>query len=405
MPLTELQVRNAKPRQKPYKLLDDRGLYLLITPSGSRLWRLRFTLHGRENMHSLGAYPDVSLARAREKRDDARRLIADGVNPSVHRRATRSAQANTFNSVSEEWLAMMEGKLAAVTLKEARRQLLKLLGPYIGSRPIGDIEPVDLLGPLKRIESRGRNETAHKTKRRAGQVFRYAISTGRAKRDPTRDLKDALAPVRTKHRAAITEPQRVGELLRAIHSYQGQPTTEVALKLLPLVFVRSQELRYASWEQFDLDGRHPEWRIPFRIMKAQEYHVVPLARQAVELLKDLLPITGPYGLLFPSLRAGNRPMSNNTINAALRRLGYPSEDVCGHGFRTTASTLLNEQGYPPDVIELQLAHAERNKVRAAYNRAKRIAERREMMQAWADYLDGLREGSAAKIVNIHRSRG
>ncbi len=256
------------------------------------------------------------------------------------------------------------------------------------------------MGPLKRIEARGTHETAHKTKRRAGQVFRYAIATGRAKRDPTRDLKDALAPVVTKHRAAITEPHRVGELLRAIDSYQGQPTTEIALKLLPMVFVRSQELRYASWEQFDLDGKNPEWRIPFSLMKMQELHVVPLAIQAVQLLKDLLPISGPIGLLFPSLRSGARPMSNNTINAALRRMGYSSEDVCGNGFRTTASTLLNEQGYAPDVIELQLAHTERNKVRAAYNRAKRIAERRTMMQAWADYLDTLRIG--ANVLNLKR---
>jgi integrase len=402
MVLTELKVRNAKPQHKPYKLIDDRGLYALITPTGSKLWRLRYTLHGRENMLGLGAYPDVSLSRAREKREEARKLVADGISPSLHRKAARSAQANTFAAVAEEWLAMMDGKLAAKTLKEARRQLMKLLGPYIGTRPIGSIEPVDLLGPLKRIEARGKNETAHKTKRRAGQVFRYAIATGRAKRDPTPDLKDALAPIVVKHRAAITEPLRVGELLRAMHAYQGQPTTEVALKLLPLVFVRSQELRYASWEQFDLDGKSPEWRIPFRQMKMQEYHLVPLAKQAVQLLHDLHPITGPTGLLFPSLRAGNRPMSNNTINAALRRMGYSSDDVCGHGFRTTASTLLNEQGYPPDVIELQLAHAERNKVRAAYNRAKRLNERRAMMQSWADYLDGLRNG--ATVFNLKRQR-
>lgn len=393
--LTDLGIQRARAKEKPYKLKDERGLYLLITPAGAKLWRLRFTLHGKESMLSLGAYPDVPLSRAREKRDEARRLMADGINPSLHRQAALSAKANTFKAVAEEWLLMMEGKLAPITLREARRQLLKLLGPSVGARPIGEIEPVDLLGPLKRIEARGTHETAHKTKRRAGQVFRYAISTGRAKRDPTRDLKDALAPVVTKHRAAITDPLRVGELLRAIHSYRGQPTTEIALKLLPLVFVRSQELRYASWEQFDLKGKNPEWRIPFRLMKMREYHVVPLSTQAVELLEALLPITGPHGLLFPSLRAGNRPMSNNTINAALRRLGYASEDVCGHGFRTTASTLLNEQGYPPDVIELQLAHAERNKVRAAYNRAKRIAERRQMMQAWADYLDELRHSARA----------
>lgn len=397
--LTDVAIQRAKAKEKPYKLKDERGLYLLVTPAGAKLWRLRYTLHGRENMHGLGAYPDVSLAKAREKREEARRVIAAGANPSHRRKSERTAAANTFASVSKEWLAMMEGKLAANTLREARRQLLKLLAP-VGGLPIGSIEPPHLLGPLKRIEARGKSETAHKTKRRAGQVFRYAISIGLAKRDPTRDLKDALAPVVTKHRAAIIEPQRVGELLRAIHGYQGQPTTEAALKLLPLVFVRSRELRYASWEQFDLDGKNPEWRIPMQFMKAKEYHLVPLARQAVDLLRELYAITGPHGLLFPSIRAGNRPMSDNTINAALRRLGYASEDVCGHGFRTTASTLLNEQGYPPDVIELQLAHAERNKVRAAYNKAKRITERRQMMQQWGDYLDGLRAG--ANVVPIKR---
>lgn len=400
-PLTEVSVRNAKPKEKPYKLKDERGLYLLIQPAGGRLWRLRFSLHGKESMVSLGSYPDVSLKDARERRDDARRLIAKGINPAVHRKASRAARADTFEALAEEWLQLQKPKFAATTYDKAKWMLVDLLGPHVGSKPIALLTAQEMLAALRRLEARGRIETAHRAKQRASQVFRYAVATGRAERDPTVDLRGALAPVVSKNRAAITDPVRIGELLRALHGYQGQPGTEVALKLAPLLFVRPGELRFANWEEFDLDGKEPVWRIPGERTKMREEHIVPLSTQAVQLLKDLHSITGPSGYVFPSLRTAMRPISENTINAALRRLGYSKDEMTGHGFRAIASTCLNEQGFAPDVIELQLAHAERNKVRAAYNRAQRLAERREMMQHWSDYLDGLRQG--AHVVPIKRA--
>lgn len=392
--LTEAAVRTARPQGKPYKLKDDRGLYLLVQPAGARLWRLRFSLHGRESMVSLGSYPDVSLKDARERRDEARRQIANGINPAMHRRATRAARGDTLAAITEEWLEQQKRKLAPSTFEKAHWMLVELVGPYLGRQPIKSITAPDVLAALRRIEARGRIETAHRTKQRLGQVFRYAIATGRAERDPTGDLRGALQPVVSKNRAAITDPVRIGELLRALYGYGGQPGTEVALKLAPHLFVRPGELRYARWEEFDIEAKEPTWRIPAVRTKMREEHLVPLSTQAVTLLRELEPLTGPGGYLFPSLRTAARPISENTVNAALRRLGYSKEEMTGHGFRAMASTLLNEQGFPPDVIELQLAHAERNKVRAAYNRAQRLAERRKMMQHWSDYLDGLRAGAA-----------
>jgi integrase len=260
---------------------------------------------------------------------------------------------------------------------------------------------VDVLKVLKRIEERGIHETAHRARQRCAQVFRYAVQAARADRDPTVDLKGALAPVVKEHHASVTEPARIGELLRAIDGYKGQAVTGYALKLSPYLFVRPGELRHAEWSEFDLDGQEPLWRIPEEKMKMGEQHVVPLARQAVVLLRELNSITGRGRYVFPSLRSGSRPMSDNTVNAALRRLGYTNEEMTGHGFRSLASTCLNEQGYHPDLIELQLAHAERNQVRAAYNKAKRLPERRKMMEAWADYLDGLR--ADANVVPLRRA--
>ncbi len=275
--------------------------------------------------------------------------------------------------------------------------LLGFLLRDLGTKPIATITAAQLLAVLRKIEAAGNHETAHRAKQRFGEVARYAIATGRAERDVSADLRGALAPVVTTSHASITDPARVGELLRAIDGYVGQPATAAALKLAPLVFVRPGELRAADWSEFDLDSA--EWRIPAARMKVKEQHLVPLADQAVAIIAELHAITGPKGLLFPSLRSPLRPISNNTLNAALRRLGYSGEEMVAHGFRSMASTLLNEQGFPPDIIELQLAHVERNKVRAAYNRAQRLAERRKMMQAWADYLDGLRAGGA-KVVPI-----
>jgi integrase len=363
-----------------------------VAPGGGRWWRFKYSLAGREKLLSLGTYPDTGLGSARQRRDDARQLVADGIDPSVKRQEAKAALANTFEGIAKEWLELQRKKLSARTFEKKAGWFKDFLYPYIGRQPITSVTAQDLLRALKRIEVRGLHETAHRARSNAGNVFRYAIATGRAERDVSADLRGALAPVVTTNRAAITEPARVGELLRKIHAYRGQPATEAALKLAPLVFVRPGELRGAEWSEFSLDGAHPEWRLPARRMKMDEEHIVPLARQAVAILRELEPITGGGRFVFPSLRGGHRPISENTINVALRALGYAGNEMTGHGFRAMASTLLNEQAVAPDVIELQLAHAERNEVRSAYNRATRMPERRKMMQQWADYLDGLRAG-------------
>jgi integrase len=361
-------------------------------PSGARWWRLKYRIGGREKLLSLGVFPDVSLKTARTKRDDARRLLASKGDPSAERRREKAGLRTTFESIAREWMALQARRLSRATLDKARWMFDTLIFPSIGAEPIGKVTSPMVLTMLRKIEGRGIHETVHRAKQRCGQIFRYAIATGRAERDVTADLRGALAPVVTKNHAAITDPARIGELLRAIDGYVGQPATATALRLAPLVFVRPGELRMAEWSEFDLE--QAEWRIDAARMKMGELHVVPLSTQVVKLLRQLRPITGDGRYLFPSLRSPNRPISNNTINAALRRLGYSKDEMTAHGFRSTASTLLNEQGFPPDVIELQLAHAERNKVRAAYNKAQRLAERRKMMQAWADYLDRLRDSKA-----------
>jgi integrase len=395
--LTESAIRGAKPKDKAYKLFDEQGLFLLVTPPGGRLWRFKFRYGGVEKLLAIGAYPDVPLKRARQKRDEVRRLLADGIDPSAKRQAERSAQADTFKAIALEWLAKQ--KLADSTREKAEWTFETLLFPFLGAKQVASITAPDVLAALRRIEAQGKHETAHRAKQRAGQVFRYAIATGRAEHDVTADLRGALAPVEAQHFAALTDPQRVGELLRAIDGYVGQPGVAAALKLAPLVFVRPGEVRGAQWSEFDLE--RSEWRIPAERMKMGELHIVPLSRQVVAILLELHPLTGPEGYVFPSLRTRERPISEVTLNAGLRRLGYGSDDQTAHGFRTTASTLLNEQGWHPDLIELQLAHAERNKVRAAYNRAQRLDERRKMMQAYADYLDGLKAGG--NVVPIRRS--
>lgn len=396
--LSDTAIKGARPRQKRYKLFDERGLYMIVTPDGGRWWRFKYKLGGREKLLSLGTYPDVSLQRARQKRDEARKLVVDGVDPSAERRAAKDAQADTFRALAEEWFGKQH--FAPATREKARWTLDDLIYPYIGNRPVMLITAPEVLELLRRLETRGKHETAHRTKQRIGQVLRYAIATGRAERDVTADLRGALTPLKVTNHAAVTEPAKVGELLRAIDVYSGQPATEAALKLAPLLFVRPGELRAARWEEFDLEAEQPEWRIPGERMKMREYHVVPLSRQATAILRDLHPITGPRGCVFPCLRDPNRPMSEVALTAALRRMGYSREQMTWHGFRTIASTLLNEQGWHPDLIELQLAHQERNKVRAAYNRAQRLEERRKMMQAWADYLDGLKAGG--NVVSIRR---
>ena len=396
MALTDTAIKAAKPAAKPYKLFDERGLYLLVDPRGGRLWRLKYRVDGREKLLAIGAYPDLSLAKARERREEARGLLTQQIDPGVRKKAERVAQADTFESIAREWLALQKRGLAEKTFLRKLGWLEDFLFPYVGRHPIAKITVPDLLAALKRIEARGFRETAHRARSTASNVFRYAVATGRAQRDITTDLRGALAPVVTTNRAAITVPVQIGQLMRTIYAYRGQRPTEAALKLAPLFFVRPTELRAAEWSEFDLDAENPEWRIPASRMKMPEEHVVPLAQQAIAILRDLAPITGEGRYVFPSLRGANRPLSENTVNFALRSMGYSGEEITGHGFRAMASTCLNEQGFPPDVIELQLAHAERNEVRAAYNRAKRIPERRAMMQSWADYLDKLRLGDATR---------
>ncbi|MBS0421956.1 MAG: integrase arm-type DNA-binding domain-containing protein [Proteobacteria bacterium] len=388
--LTEMRVRGAKPAEKPYKLFDERGLFMLVTPAGGRLWRFRYWIGGVEKLLTLGTYPDVSLKRAREKRDDARRAISDGIDPGAKRRAESDAKTNTFLAVADEWLLTKKASLTESTWARDRQQIHKWVVPYLGSKPIGSIEAPDLLEVLKRIEAKGVIDTAHRTREVCGRIFRYAIATGRAKHDIAADLVGALAPRTTTHHAAITDPVKVGALLRAIDAYDGQATTGAALKLAPYVFVRPGELRAAEWSEMVLDGDEPLWRIPAERMKMREAHIVPLAQQSVDILKALVPITGRQQYVFPAIGGGGRPMSENTLNGAIRRLGYSGEEMTSHGFRSMASTLLNERGVHPDLIELQLAHVERNSVRAAYNRAQRLTERRVMMQNWADYLDNLK---------------
>ena len=389
--LTVTQIRNSKPTQKPYKLADQRGLYLLVTPSGSRLWRQKYRVHGREKLLSHGAFPEVTLEQARAERDAARRLLSQGVDPGAAKAERVEAEAVTFGAVATEWLAKQENKLTPATLAKARWMLADYLLPALKARPIASITAPDLLRELRKVEAKGAHDTAHRVRQRASQVFRYAIAAGigGCDRDPTQDLRGALAPLVTKHHAAITEPRAVGALLRAIDGYDGQPSTGYALRLAPHVFVRPGELRAAEWSEFDMKAK--TWRIPAARMKMKREHLVPLSTQVAALLEELRPLTGRHRFLFPALSKVGRCISENTLNAALRRMGYDTKAVMtAHGFRATASTLMNELGIAPDLIELQLAHREQDKVRASYNRAERLAERAKLMQSWSDRLDELR---------------
>lgn len=396
MLLSDTRIRGSKPRANAYKLRDGNGLFLLLTPKGQRWWRFRFRAAGKEKMLSLGVYPDVSLREARNKRDELRALIAKGVDPSVQRAAAQQASESSFEAIGREWHAQRRHIWTPEHAARILRRLEKDVFPWVGSRPIGEITAPEMLAVLRRIEARNVLDTAHRALQNCSAVFRYAVATGRAERDPCGDLRGALPPVRGKHHAAITDPRAVGELLRAIEAYQGSLVTKCALKLAPLLFVRPGELRRAEWSEIDLEAG--EWRIPAGKMKARTEHIVPLSRQAVAVLKELQPLTGRGRYVFPGLRTDERPMSENAVLAALRRMGYAKDQMTGHGFRSIASTLLNEQGWSSDAIERQLAHAERDKTRAAYNRAEYLAERRKMMQFWGDYLDGLRAG--AQVIPI-----
>jgi len=400
MPLTDIQIRNAKPGQKVLRLKDERGLYLEVSPAGGKLWRLRYWLNSRENRISLGIYPDISLKDARERRDEARKLIANGIDPSQARKdekAEIAADAVTFEKVAREWFQKFKENWSFGHAARTMRRFEMDVFPWIGERPIRDILAPELLATIRRIESRGAIETAHRTLQNCGQVFRYAVASGYADRDISGDLRGAIPPTKEKHHASVIDPKDVAALLRTIEAYAGSFVTMCALRLAPMTFVRPGELRHAEWSEIDLDKA--EWRIPAEKMKMREQHIVPLSRQAVAILRELHPLTGAGRYLFPSVRTSARPMSENTVNAALRRLGYSKEEMTGHGFRSMASTLLNEMGWNRDAIERQLAHAERNSIRAAYNFAEFLPERRKMMQGWADYLDKLKEG--ANIIQVH----
>lgn len=395
MSLSDTAIRKTKPTDKPAKLVDGEGLYLLLNPNGSRWWRwdYRRPVTGKRNTLSLGTYPDTGLADARAKRDAARKLLAACTDPGEHRKAEKAAgedrAANSFEVVAREWHA----KQAPTWVKDhGDRIMLRLkndIFPWLGKRPVAEVKAKELLATVNRIADRGAAESAHRALQSCGQIFRYAIATGRAERNPAADLRGALPPVKQTHLAAITDPNKVGGLLRAMDAYAGSFVTKCALRLAPLVFVRPGELRQAEWAEIDLDKA--EWNIPAEKMKMREPHLVPLSPQAVAILSELQALTGRGRYVFPSARSPKRPMSNNAVLSALRRMGFDKEEMSGHGFRAMARTILDETlHFRPDYIEHQLAHAVRDPNGRAYNRTAHLAERKKMMQAWADYLDTLR---------------
>ena len=391
-----MQVSRAKPQNKPVTLFDGGGLFLLITPSGGKLWRFKYRYDGKEKLLALGPYPEISLAEARQRREEARKQLVHGVDPGAVRKAqkvTGKIQAeNSLEVVAREWHERQSPTWAVSHAIKIIRSLEQNVFPWLGSRPINEIKAPELLTILRRIESRGALDTAHRMRFVCGQVFRYAIATGRAERDPAADLRGALSPVKGRHLAAVTDPVKVGELLRAIEGYKGSFVTVCALRLAPLVFVRPGELRQAEWAEMDLDLA--EWNIPAERMKMKQSHLVPLSKQAIDILRALQPLTGAEKFVFPSARSFSRPMSNNAVLAALRRMGYEKDEMTGHGFRAMARTILDEVlQVRPDFIEHQLAHAVRDPNGRAYNRTAHLVERRKMMQQWADYLDRLKAGA------------
>lgn len=399
MALTDIAIRNAKPRAKPYKIGDTLGLFLLVQPTGGKLWRLKYRIDGKEKKLAIGTYPEISLGEARRRRDEARELIAAGKDPSREKKREKvraQVQAETtFAAIAAEFCEKRKrdgGKAWAASTAVRSEYLISLLNVSLGRMAIAEIEPADVLAAVRKIERKGKLESARRTLQLAGAVFRYAVATARIASDPTRDLRGALTAPTVTHYGAVIEPVKVGELLRAIDNYEGQQITKFALQLAPHVFVRPGELRHAEWSEIDMEGAL--WTIPASKTKMRKDHLVPLSRQALAILNDLQILTGPTGYVFPSIRTKTRPMSDNTINAGLRRLGYSTDEMTAHGFRAMASTLLNESGkWNPDAIERALAHGDSDKVRAAYHRGAHWKERVEMAQWWSDYLDQLREGA------------
>lgn len=395
MPLSDTAIKNAKPTDKPYKVPDEKGMYLLVNPNGSKYFRFKYRFTGKEKVLALGVYPDTSLKQAREKRDEARKQMAEGIDPSENRKAVKSSKAesaaNSFEVIAREWGSKKVNDWDDKN-NRSKRMLERNIFPWLGGKPITDILPKDILSCLRGVEDRGTIETAHRTLQICGQVFRYAVATGRVDRDITPDLRGALPPAKGEHFASITEPKQVAELLRAIDCYQGSLAAVCALKLAPLVFVRPGELRAAEWQHIDLESK--EWR--YFVSKTEVQHIVPLSTQAVKILEELHPVTGHGRFVFASERnpRGDRCMSENTLNAALKRLGYGKDVMTAHGFRAMARTILDEVlGVRVDFIEHQLAHAVKDPNGRAYNRTAHLPERHKMMQAWADYLDGLKNGA------------
>ncbi|MCL9982954.1 MAG: integrase arm-type DNA-binding domain-containing protein [Erythrobacter sp.] len=394
MALTDSAIKAAKPKPSQYKLHDEKGLLLIVRPAGGKLWRLKYRFAGKEQQLTIGTYPEVGLKEARERRDRARKVIAEGKDPSAEKKREKIAAAisagNTFKVVAEEFIAKRQREgMADATVAKCRWHLDRL--DKLQGRPIAEIEAFELLAVLRKMETRGNLEAVRQVRSFASRVFRYGVATTRCKHDVAADLIGALTTPTVKHHAAIVDPVEVGALLRAIEGFQGQPSTHYALRLAPHVFVRPGELRHAEWTEFDLDSAI--WVIPAARTKMRKVHQVPLSRQAIAILREMHKVSGMGKLAFPGLRGATRPLSENTFNAALRRLGYSSDEMTAHGFRAMASTLLNQSGkWRPDVVERALAHGERDKIRAAYNRAEYWEERVTMAQWWSNYLDTLRDG-------------
>jgi len=394
MPLTDLQIRHARPRDKPYRLTDGAGMYLEVTPTGGKYWRFKYRFAGKEKRLALGVYPTISVKEARLRRDDARRLLANGVDPGLERKVQKAARieraANSFEAVAREWFARHSPSWASSHSEKIIARLQNDVFPWLGARPIAEIRPVELLAVLRRAEARGALDTAHRVHQNCGQVFRYAVATGRAERDLSADLRGALPPARHTHFASMTEPDDVAALLRALDGFKGTLVVQSALKLAPLMFVRPGELRTAKWSDFDLDKA--QWR--YSVSKTRTDHLVPLSRQAVAILRELHGLTGHREHVFPG-RDVKKPMSGAAINAALRRMGFDTKtEITGHGFRAMARTILHERlRFPSEVIEHQLAHKVPDTLGTAYNRTKFIDDRTVMMQRWADYLDELKWGA------------
>lgn len=396
MPLTDTQIKGAKPESKPRKLADEKGLYLLVQPTGGKLWRLKYRFGGKEKLLALGAYPEVGLKDARERREEARKLLAGGIDPGAQRKAQKAASearaANSFEVIGREWLEKWRSTVEPAQYAKALARAEKNIYPWLGGRPIEEITAPEILAVLLRIDERGARYTAHKVKSEISQVFRFAVATWRAKRDPCPDLRGAIPPAKGENFAAITSPKEAGELLRAIDAFRGTYIVKSALLLAPLLFVRPGELRKAEWAEFDL--AKAEWNIPAARMKGRQAHLVPLPAQAIRILEDLQPLTGRGVHVFAG-RDPKKPMSDAAVNAALRRMGYDTKtEITGHGFRAMARTILHEElHFKPEVIEHQLAHRVADALGSAYNRTKFIKDRREMMQRWADYLDKLKAGA------------